>query len=44
MRYLPVTLAAIFIITLVSCDSVEDFFAPVDLSSMRKWLNPRIST
>jgi hypothetical protein len=30
MRYLPVTLAAIFIITLVSCDSVEEFFAPVD--------------
>jgi len=30
MRYLPVTLAAIFIITLLSCDEVEDFFAPVD--------------
>jgi hypothetical protein len=30
MRYLPITLAAIFIITLVSCDQVEDFVAPVD--------------
>ncbi|MGH7851297.1 MAG: hypothetical protein ACREOP_13450 [Thermodesulfobacteriota bacterium] len=30
MRQLPITLAAIFIITLVSCDAVEDFFAPVD--------------
>jgi hypothetical protein len=31
MRHLPLTLAAIFIFTLVSCDNVEDFFrGPVD--------------
>ena len=30
MRHLPITLAAIFIITLVSCDQVEDIVAPVD--------------
>ncbi len=30
MRHLPITLAAIFIFSLVSCDQVEDFFAPVD--------------
>ncbi len=30
MRYLPITLAAIFMFSLASCDSVEELFAPVD--------------
>ncbi len=30
MRHLSVALAMLFVLTLVSCDSVEEFFAPID--------------